>query len=664
MRPVPAIRRTTFLLGLLLIDHAPLMAQGVPRSAEELRKLSIEQLMNVEVTSVSRAEETLGGAAAALAVVTNEDIRRSGATSVPEALRMLPGLHVARITSSSWAIAARGFSSVNSEKLLVLSDTRSIYTPLFSGVLWDVQNYLLQDIDRIEVIRGPGATLWGSNAVNGVINITTKHARDTQGLFVSTTGGNENRGVAARYGGSFGAEGYYRAFVRYADRSASSVPDDINEDDWEIGHVGFRADWEADADDGFTVQGDLYQGEAGQLAPAVMVSGRAGPPSPLRVSMSGGNVLARWRRQTSPDSDLQVRAYYDRTHRDDPSFLDDLHTFDVDLLHRFGAGTRHDLTWGMNYRFWSNDNRGRVVFNLDPPDSRDALIAGFVQDQIALTDRFHLTLGTKLEQNDFSGFEVQPSGRVAWDASVLHTVWGAVSRAVRVPTRLERDIAIELTSPSLRLLGNPEFESEELIAYEGGYRWQALPSLFVDIAAFHNRYDGLASLEIGGQFFDASLGHDVLPIVNQNLTAGKATGVEALVTFMPVDRWRVTGSSSFLELDLVPAGLDANRGVTFELGTPQHQLGVRSYLDLPREFQVDAMFRHLTAVRRVPQIVDNVRVPAYAELDLRLAWRGWEDLELSLVGQNLLHDSHVEFGDPVARGAIERAAYVRATWGF
>jgi iron complex outermembrane receptor protein len=633
----------------------------------ELKKLSVEELMAIQVTSVSRTEESLGDAAAAVAVVTNEDIRRSGATSVPEALRNIPGLHVARQTASTWAISSRGFSSVNSEKLLVLTDTRSLYTPLFSGVFWDVQDYLLQDIERIEVIRGPGATLWGSNAVNGVINITTKSARDTQGLYAETSVGTEERaGVAARYGGQMANGAYYRIFAKYFDRGAT-LSSNESPDDWQVGHFGFRSDWEATARDTWTLQGDVYRGDVGQLAPSVEVIGRPGPAGRLRVGVSGGNVLTRWRRALSPASDLQLRLYYDRTQRDDPSFTDTLDTVDLDFQHRFGRG-RHNITWNANYRLTANDNHGGGIFAVDPSFSRDQVVSGFLQDQVRLFDPLHVTVGAKVEHNDFSGTEVQPSGRVAWDPLPRHTIWGSVSRAVRVPTRFERDIAIDVTDPAgnplVRLLGNRDFDSEHMLAYEAGYRWQALRALSVDTAAFHNRYEGLASLELGAPFSEPRPGRTVIPLRNQNLTDGHARGVEALVTYAPVVALRLTASYSHLDLSLTPRGADLNRGRFLEGSTPRHQFGLRSYLDLPARFRFDVMFRRLSAIEQIPQIVTGQGLDGYAELDVRLAWDGWRRMEISLVGQNLLHDQHAEFGNPAARGEIERGVYAKVAWGF
>ena len=514
-------------IGLLMCLYGGTASAELTSTA--LKALTLEDLTNIEVTSVSRKEESLLKAAAAVTVVSNEDIRRSGSTSIPEALRFVTGVHVARRNSNSWAVSSRGFSGVSSEKLLVLSDTRSIYTPLYSGVFWGVQDYLLQDIDRVEVIRGPGAALWGSNAVNGVINITTKSAADTQGLYVEAGAGTEEHATAAaRYGGKTAGGVYYRVFGKYLDHDATFDTNPATSDDWRLGHFGFRADWDATEADALTLQGDLYQGNIGQLAPIVTIIGRPGPTGDLEVGVSGGNVLGRWRRSIDKDSDIQFRAYYDRTHRDDASFLDDLDTVDLDFQHRFGFAARQEIIWGLNYRYTSNRNESKGIFAVDPPASTDHLASGFVQDQIALLDTLRLTIGTKLEHNDFSGFEVQPSVRAAWDHSPGHTVWSSVSRAVRTPTRLERDIAIDASDPAgnpvVRLLGNEDFDAEELLAYELGYRWQALDSLFIDLAAFHNRYEGLASLELGTPFIDPRDGRTVIPVVNENLTDGRYRG--------------------------------------------------------------------------------------------------------------------------------------------
>ena len=638
-------------------------------SITELKKLSMEQLTDVEVTSVSRTAERLGGAAAAVTVVTNEDIRRSGATTVPGALRLVPGIHVAGQTANTWAVSSRGFSSVNSEKLLVLSDTRSIYTPLFSGVAWDVQDYLMQDIDRIEVIRGPGATLWGSNAVNGVINITTKSAKETQGLYAETTVGTEERAAAgARYGGRIGERAYYRVFGTYVNRDSSFIPPGPTADDWQLGHMGARTDWESGTGDSLTIQGDVYRGDIGRVAPSVTIIGRGGPTGALEVGVSGGNVLGHFRRRRSDTSDIELRVYYDRTHRDDPSFVDDLHTFDAEFQHRIELGGNHEVTWALNDRFMANRNMGKGLFSLEPPSSHDNLVGGFVQDQVRIREGLHLTIGTKLEHNDFSGFEVQPSGRVAWIPLPAHTVWGAVSRAARVPTRLERDIAIDITDPAAnpvgRLLGNDDFDSESLVAYEIGHRWQLSRSVFTDVAVFRNEYDGLASLEIEAPFLDPQRMRTVIPVVNRNLTDGHTQGVEIFSAIVPRPDWRITASYSYVDVSLNPHGQDQNRGAFLDGATPRHQFGLQSFLDLPADFQLDGQLRSLSDIRRLPPVPTGEGIDGYTELDLRLAWRGWQRMEISLAGRNLLHGHHPEFGAPEQRGELERAVYTKVAWGF
>ena len=656
------------LWGVALWTNAAVAQTPRIPSVADLKKLSVEELMAVAVTSVTGTPEPLGDAAAAVAVVTSEEIRRSGVTSVPEALRNVPGIHVARQASSMWAISARGFSSVNSEKLLVLTDTRSLYTPLFSGVFWDVQNYLLQDIDRIEVIRGPGATLWGSNAVNGVINITTKHSRDTQGTYAEVSAGTEERvSAAARYGGRISNRAYYRVFARYFDRGATFAATQ-SRDDWQAGHAGFRTDWDLSGRDTLTVQSDIYRGDIGRLSPSVTVIGRPGPTGRLRVEVGGGNVLARWRRTMAPDSDLQFRVYYDRTHRDDPSYTDHLNTVDLDFQHRFSPASRHDVTWSGTYRVTGNQNDSGGIFAVDPAYSRDHLVSGFIQDQVRVADTLRLTVGTKLEHNDFSGFEVQPSARAAWDLLPRHMVWGAVSRAVRVPTRFERDIAIDVTDPAasrvIRLLGNPDFDSERLLAYEGGHRWRPVNGLAFDTALFHNRYDGLASLELGDPALDPHAGRTVLPLRAENMTAGTARGIETFVTYAPVPPLRMTASYSYLDLSLDPAGADVNRGRFLEGATPRHQFGLRSSADLPGRFQLDALFRRIAAIRQLPEIVSGEGLPGYSSLDVRLAWNGSRQMEIALVGQNLLQGRHLEFGAPASRGEVQRGVYAKVAWGF
>lgn len=679
-RPAQRIHHTHHVLGAsgkLLILSGLAASLGDPfaqaqerlSSSSALKQLSIEQLMNVEVTSVSKASESLQGAAAAVAIVTDEDIRRSGATIVPEALRSLPGIFVGSETANSWAVSSRGFNGVNSQDLLVLSDTRSIYTPLFSGVFWDVQDYLMEDIDRIEVIRGPGGTLWGSDAVNGVINIVTKPAQDTQGGYLEADTGTQERVIAAaQYGGQFSDNAYYRVFAKFSDQDAQAHPPGSSPDEWDLAHVGFRSDWQASAKDALTFQGDLYDGTIGQVAPSVIVSGRPEPEGTLRTDVSGGNVLARWRHTLDDTSDVQVRFYYDYTHRNDPSFLDDLDTADLDAQHRFSLGSVQEVIWGLECRIMEDRDRGKGVFALVPASSWDNLYSGFLQDQISLPHEVRITLGTKLEHNDFSGFEYQPSARAAWELEPTQTLWAAVSRAVRVPTLLERDINVDVTNPASNpvevLLGNKDFHAEETLAFELGYRWQIAPQVFFDLASFHNHYTGLASLEVGTPFIDPSTGQTVIPFVNRNLTDGRADGFESWLTYAPQSYWRLSLTYSYLDMSLVPHGLDLENGRLADGSTPKNQVGLRSDLDLPRGLELDLQFRALSAIETLPQIATGPGIPGYQELNLRLGWRVVRRTQLSLVGQNLLHHDHVEFGAPGLRSAIRRSVYAKLAWEF
>lgn len=645
------------------------MVMALAAGPDLLAELSLEELGNIRVTSVSRTEEQLSAAAAAVTVVTARDIRRSGATSVPEALRMVPGLHVARQNASTWAISSRGFSSSNSAKLLVLSDTRSVYTPLFSGVFWDVQDYLMQDIDRIEVIRGPGATMWGSNAVNGVINITTKRADQTQGGLVEATAGDEERLIAAaRYGGVVGDDVYYRVFMQHSERDDSYAPEATSSDDWRISHFGFRSDWQANARDSVTLQGDLYQGDIGQLVPQARLANRPGPQGNLEADVEGGNILGRWQRQLDGDGELQLRAYYDYTRRDDPSFLDELATYDIDFQHRFALGAIHQVTWGMNYRSADNENRGRGIFAVEPESSSDQLLGAFLQDQMALSESVQLTIGTKVENNDFSGVEWQPSVRLAWQLREGHNAWAAVSRAVRVPTRYERDIAIDVNipgpgEPQIRIEGNSDFESEELVAYEMGYRWQATRKLAFDLAVFHNDYENLTALEFGQSYFDPNSGRTVIPLVAENVNEGHTQGFEALARYLPRDNWQLTLTYTYLDMEIDVGGDDLNRDALIEDSTPRHQFALRSSHDW-RGFEFDLQYRYLSEIQHLRESVTGAGLSSYSEIDLRVARRLTPQIEVALIGRSLLDDSHQEFGGPDSSGEVERSIYGKIVWTF
>lgn len=610
------------------------------QSPEALKKLSIEQLMNLQVTSVSKRPERLSQTASAIQVITHEDIRRSGASSLPEVLRLATNLQVAQVDSRQWAISARGFNSTTANKLLVLIDGRTVYTPLFSGVFWDVQEVPLTDIDRIEVISGPGATLWGANAVNGVINVITKDAKDTQGLLLSGGGGTEQRGFGTvRYGGALGSGVRYRIYGRGFGRDATALPSGQDAGDaWHLGQGGVRMDWDASSVNRVSLQGDLYDGRIDQ-------------PSAGDIAVSGGNAMAKWSHTISETSDLAAQLYYDRTHRDIPgTFGEDLDTYDVDLQHRARVGGRHDLVWGLGYRLINDRVVNSSALAFLPPHVARQWFTAFVQDEIALLpDRFHLTLGTKIEHNDYTGVEIQPSGRVNWRLSPSGTLWAAVSRALRTPSRIDRELFAP-GQPPYFLAGGPGFHSEEELAYELGYRHQH-GALALALATFYSRYYGLRSLEQANP-------PAASPLVIGNGQDGESYGAELTADYQVTDRWRLRAGHTELRIHIWPrpGSTDTSRGAT-ENHTPDRQFFLHSSVDLPAHLRLDAGLRAIDDIT-------NQQVPAYAELNARVTWQPTATLDLSLVGQNLLHRRHAEFGASAARRDIERGVYGAVEWRF
>ena len=610
----------------------------------DYKKLSLQELMDIEVTSVSRRPEKLSGTASAIQVITGEDIRRSGASSLPEALRLASNLQVAQVDSQTWGISARGFNgnSGTANKLLVLIDGRTVYTPISSGVFWDVQDTLLEDVDRIEVISGPGATQWGANAVNGVINITTKRARDTQGLLVLGGGGTELRGFTGiRYGGELATNLHYRVHGKFFDRDSTVLPsgaDATNE--WHMGQGGFRLDWDASEANLLTLQGDIYDGRAAQ------------PGTNGDITLGGGNVIGRWSHTISEESDFKLQLYYDRTQRDVPgTFADDVDTFDMDFQHRFPLAERHDIVWGLGYRLIKDDVGNTPALAFLPPRVSREWFTGFVQDEIALAkDRLHLTLGTKFEHNDYTDFEYQPSARLAWKVTERQTVWGAVSRAVRTPSRVDRELFVP-GSPPFILQGGTNFVSEKLLAYELGYRVQPHARLSFAVAGFYHDYDDIRSLE---QVNPPS----AFPLVIANGQKGEAYGAELTAEYRVTDWWRLRAGYTELRVDIrpKPGSTDTSQGSTAS-HDPEHHFTLRSSLDLPGRVELDALFRYVSRI-------ENQDLPAYGELDLRLAWRPTDRLEFSIVGQNLLHEQHAEFGTPTSRQEIERSVYGKVAWSF
>jgi iron complex outermembrane recepter protein len=607
----------------------------------ELKKLSLDELLELDVTTVGRREQRLAAVPAAAVVITNDEIRRSGARSIPEALRLAPNLHVAQIDSRQWAVSARGFNGTVANKLLVMIDGRSVYTPLFSGVFWDVQDVLLEDIDRIEVISGPGGTLWGANAVNGVVNIITRHARDSQGTFLSGGGGNFERGLGEmRHGGQLSETAYYRVYAKYFNRDSTRLPGGARRTDaWHMGQGGFRVDWDASELDAVTFQGDVYGGDIEQAFQR-------------DIRVSGGNLLAKWSHRFSLDSAGQLQAYFDRARRDIPStFGQSLHTYDVDWQHHFRAGDRHHFLWGAGYRLMDDSVRNTQALAFLPADVRQHLFTAFIQDEIALVhDRLALTLGSKFEHNDYSAFEFQPGARLGWHVAPRHFVWTAVSRAVRTPSRIDRDFFIP-GEPPFRIAGGPNFTSERLLAYEVGYRAQVHDKFSLTATTFYHDYDRLRSLEPGP------------PQQIDNGLEGESYGIELDGIWQAAEwwRWRVGYAHVQKKIWLKDWSRDVNQGRA-ENVYPENQFFLRSALDLPRNVEFDAGFRMIDRLEHFSggQIET---VPGYAELDLRLGWHPARNLELAVVGRNVLHGQRPEFGFPTDRRAeIPRSVYGRMTW--
>lgn len=616
----------------------------VPVDAADVRlanltELSLEELSNIEVTSVSGYAERLSDAAASIYVITAEDIRRSGSRTLPEALRLAPNLQVARSSASGYAISARGFNNDNglANKLLVLIDGRTVYSLSLSGVFWDMQDVMLEDIERIEVISGPGATLWGANAVNGVINVITRSAKNTQGALVSLGGGNREMGAAFRYGGKFGSDGHFRvygktdSFQNTKVANGSSAPDG-----WDRGQIGFRAEW-GGAGRNLTIQGDAYKGRSEDRP-------LAGGP----VEVSGGNLLARWNQQLASGSNIRLQAYYDRTDREDPIiFRDQTNVFDIEFQHDISLGA-HKILWGAGYRRAHSDMRNSLLFGFVPPVRNLSWKNLFVQDEMKLAKGVDLTVGLKLESNDYTGWEYLPSARLSWKPSSSRLIWGGVSRAVRAPARLDRELRFPPSGgvfpAGLIINGGPNFESEIANVIELGYRSQPTGTFSYSITAFHHIYDKLRS----GQ---------PPPFANiENKIEGTANGIETWATYQATRAWRLSGGLRTLRkhLKLKPGSTDPT-GPSALGNDPDYQWMLRSAFDFTDRHEFDVMVRRVGALP-LPA------VPAYTAVDARFGWRASRDFELSLTLQNLLDRRHAEFGAAPARVEFQRSVFLKLLW--
>jgi iron complex outermembrane receptor protein len=642
---------TTVLAGPSADPAAP------PR--RDLTELSLTELAGLEVTTVARAPEAVSHTPAAVFVLTRQDILRSGAKTLSEALRLAPGVQVSRIDASQPTVGIRGFGSRLARSVLVLIDGRSVYTPLFAGTYWEVQDVLLEDIDRIEIIRGPGGTLWGANAVNGVVNIITRRARETRGTFLQAGGGNEERAFgAARWGGALGAHADLRVYAKYADRDSAFHPDGNDYDAWNIGQGGFRLDAERGASQ-LTVQGDVYEGRAGERSTFASYTAPFSRTVQEDAELGGGNVRGQWQRPAGQKAAVRVQAYYDHTRRVEPSFDETRDTGDLEIQYDRREGA-HQLLGGLGYRVSRGATGGVPTVVFLPPTRTDHIWGAFLQDRIDLRpDRLILTLGMKAERNDYSGIELQPSARVLWVPRPRHSLWAAVSRAVRTPSRVDRDldltVSIDPDRPVFsRFAGSADFMSERAVVYEAGHRAQRGNRFLLDTALFYNDYRDLLSIEPGALFTETGAEGPrlVQPFAIANGLRGTVSGAEVAANLRINDPLRLQGSYSFLNVDLrsAPGSLDTTTAATSEGSSPRHRLVLRaSFTRGP--VQLDAI------LRRISELPAQA-VPAYTSFNARVAWgrAGWE---IALVGRDLLEAHHPEFGGGIE---VERSVYAELTW--
>ncbi|HEX8949495.1 MAG TPA: TonB-dependent receptor [Dissulfurispiraceae bacterium] len=673
--------------------------QSAPRTAKEpqlpprLRELGLEQLMNIEVTTVTRRESTVGESAAAVYVITQEDIRRSGATTIPELFRRVPGMDVARIDNDKWAISSRGFNDRYADLLLVQVDGRTVYNPLFAGVYWDSVVYPLEDIERIEVIRGPGASAWGANAVNGVINIITKSAKDTQGGLLSAGAGNMERGFGTvRYGGKLGNNAWFRMHGEGFDRLREQFSEGPINDKWYIGDAGARLDWKPDRNNAFFFDTQYLHSRTGESD----IYPQLTPPFAFRDLehniYDAGYLLGRWTHTVSKDSRITLQAYWDHFVQRVEVLQQRLRwdTYNLDFQHELLLGERQKLVYGFGYRlvdaFLSkSESDNGFVFTWTRPRRDLQLFSAFVQDQIDIVkNKFSVLLGTKLEHNDFTGFEIQPTARLLWTPTSRQSAWLSVSRAVRTPSLVEDEVLLTLAPAATapvptfpRLTFNTGFKSEEVLAYELGYREQPSEEVSVDLAVFYNDYRrlrmGALDAPIPGP--DGSL---IVPLIFENRMRGETYGAELAADWRPTKWWRLYGTYTFLKMRLhADRALSENVITAAESSqghSPQHQVYLQSSWDPGRNVEIDLIGRYVSRLTGLNP--DNVPgfpsvINSYIAMDARLAWRPRKNLELSVVGQNLSDNHHPEFSSspqgPLFRNPlaeIRRSVYGRVKWNF
>ncbi len=641
----------------------------------ELTDLSIEELMSRKVITASKTEQTFSDTAAAVFVIHQNDIRRSGATNIPEALRMVPGLQVARVDANKWAISARGFNGRIANKLLVLIDGRTVYTPTFSGVYWEIQDVLLEDVDRIEVIRGPGASVWGANAVNGIINVITKNASETNGKLVSVTAGNEYQSAAVRYGNQFNKHGYYRVYGKYFrhDGFVDRHGDDA-EDNWDMGRGGFRLDWTPSAENTFMVQGDVYNGDINQNFIVPSITAPSGGERVLETADAhGGSLLARWDYTHSLASRTSTQIYYEHFRRNDTFQNETLNTIDFDFQHELALAKAHEFTWGVGYRLHNEKFGNAQLVSVSPAKRNLHLFSAFLQDKISLFDDLvTLTIGSKFEYHTLSGFEYQPSLRLMWNASRNQRLWAAFSKATRTPSRGEKESKVNIAAipqfqSIVELQGNSDFKSEQVLSYELGYRaW--LGDLFsFDIVAYYNKYDDLIFTKLGTI---TEPGKIPLRIINGE--QAQTWGVEVAVDWRPLDWMRLQLAYTYLQMDYEQEiSLNTATGMAFPVGdkrSPEHQASLRSSFDLAYNTELDIWVRYVGGISDIA-VFNAAQLPSvnsYVALDIRLGWHVHNNVELALIGRNLTDKEHLEYLNELHTfpTQVERSFYAQMKWQF
>lgn len=673
VRPLKTLVRGCLQVSALCFS--PILHADEPNDA---LNLSVEDLLNVKVTSVAKKAQSLNDAPAAVFVISNEDIKRSGAVSIPDVLRLAPGLDVARIDANKWAVSARGFNGRFSNKLLVLIDGRSAYTRTFSGVYWENQDVMLEDVDRIEVIRGPGATLWGANAVNGVVNIITKHASETQGVSLHVGGGKQEQGFGAlRYGAKWGENTSARAYVKGFARDENTLSiGGKGGDAWSKVQGGFRLDSELSFQDTATLQGDLYHADIDQFSQYPRIA--TAPPFQINEydhnRAYGGNLLGRWQHTASPTANYSLQFYYDTYTRNEAPLYERRDTLDLDFQNRFTLLDWHEIVWGLDYRFGHDRLAGKpiaggvVADRFNPPSVNDQVYSGFIQDEMTLIDnRLWLTVGSKFEHNDYSGFEGQPSARIMWAPHHQHRLWAGVARAVRTPSRADQDASLLAFSgfapEQLKIgktpvvafaQGSPSFSAEEVITYEAGYRTTFAKSFSLDLTGFYNDYRDLASWMI--ELPPSPKIPLRLPAINVNAQNFKTYGIEVATVWQMLDWWRWDVNYSWLHTQAIDVGVFGQN-----IRSPEQKASLRGVLSPREDVDLDFWFRYVDTYFAAANPVKS-----YVTLDLRMAWRPVKQVELALVGQNLLAQRHIETLNAfqTQTTAIERGVYGKISWNY